>query len=231
MQKVEIAAIQMLPVTPINEYLYDSAWVQNVYSYASNELTNSSYSDDWKSVIYCAYSEYDPHTAAQLSSDLTSWGSGNSFTNQVYFLSTRPNTDGTTCTSLANPLGNFTLQVSGKYVVASSANPSLVANATSASAAAVFDIAFAPNGGTIQLLSTGQFVTADQSGSYALSASRAAASTWETYVIRQKQGAASDVYTIRADSNGLYVTVGMDGSLFNNGSTEASGAPFSFIAA
>jgi len=221
----------MLPVTPINEYLYDSTWVQNVYSYASNELTNASYSDDWKCVIYCAYSQYDPKTAANLSSLLTSWGTGNTFTNQVYFISTRPNTDGTTCSSLTNPLGNFTLQVNGKYVAASSANPNLVANLTNQSAAAVFDIAFAPNGGTIKLLSTGQFVTADQSGSYTLSASRAVASTWETYVIRQKQGAASGVYTVRADSNGLYVMVGADGSLFNNGSTEASGAPFSFIAA
>jgi endoglucanase Acf2 len=30
-ETVEIAAIQMLPVTPVNEYLYDSEWVQNVW--------------------------------------------------------------------------------------------------------------------------------------------------------------------------------------------------------
>ncbi|KAI0044919.1 glycoside hydrolase family 81 protein [Auriscalpium vulgare] len=230
-QKVEIAAIQILPVTPVNEYLYDSAWVNNIISYTANELSNSTYADAWKSVIYLAYSNANPQDAATRSAGLTDWGTGNTYTNQVYFLSTRPNTGGTICSAAqANPLGNYTIQVasSGKYVVASAASPNLVASATTKSAASVFNLAFAPNAGTLQLVASSQYVTADQSGTFALAAARGVASTWEIFVVRQKVGAAAGVYSIKAASNGLYVTVGADGSLLNNGATEASSIGFKF---
>lgn len=234
-QKVEIAAIQMLPVTPVNENMYDAAWVENVYQYASDEIADPTISDDWKSVIYLAYSQYDLKTAAQLSSSLTSWGTGNTFTNQLYFLSTRPNpSEGAICSSAyANPLGNFTIQAaaSGKYVVASASNTNLVASSTSRSSAAVFNSNFAPNGGTLQLKSTSQFVTADQSGNYTLASIRGTASSWEVFIIRPKVGAATNVYSIRAASNRLYVTVGSDGGLINNAVTEAVSAGFILTAA
>ena len=42
-EKSEIAAIQILPVTPVNEYLYDTAWVENVFSYTASEDAE----DEW----------------------------------------------------------------------------------------------------------------------------------------------------------------------------------------
>ncbi len=120
---------------------------------------------------------------------------------------------------------------SGKYVAASSANSNLVASATAASQAATFNSAYFPNAGTLELTSTSQYVTADSSGNYALAAARAVASTWERFVIRQKFGAASGVYSIKAASNGLYITVGSDGSLVNNGPSEAASAGFKFVSA
>jgi endo-1,3(4)-beta-glucanase len=88
-----------------------------------------------------------------------------------------------------------------------------------------------PNAGTLQLTSTSQYVTADQSGTSALAAARGTASTWERFTVRQKVGAASGVYSIKAASNGRYVTVGGDGSLINNGANEAASAGFRFVAA
>jgi endo-1,3(4)-beta-glucanase len=120
---------------------------------------------------------------------------------------------------------------SGKYVVASASNTNLVASGTSASAASMFASAWLPNAGTLQLSSTSQFVTADSSGSYALGATRASPSSWETFIIRPKSGAAAGTYSIKASSNGLYIVLGSDGSLINSGTTEGSSAGFKFVAA
>ena len=63
-QRVEIAAIQILPVTPANEVsrkyafsslavltfsqpLYDPHWVQNVWDYTMPELQDPSIGDEW----------------------------------------------------------------------------------------------------------------------------------------------------------------------------------------
>ncbi|KAI1753774.1 glycoside hydrolase family 81 protein [Xylaria castorea] len=233
-QRVEITSIQILPVTPINEAMYDTEWVNNVWSYTMPELVDPTIGDEWKNVIIAAYSNAHPQTAAAWSANITSWGSGNTYTNELFFIGTRPNPSGTPiCGALPqNPYGNFKVQVasSGNFVAASSSNTNLVASATSSGAASVFNSGYVPNAGTLQLTSTNQFVTADSSGNFAISASRATASSWERFTIRQKVGAASGVYTIKASSNGLFVTVGGDGSLVNNGATESAGAGFKFVA-
>ncbi|TRX92714.1 hypothetical protein FHL15_006388 [Xylaria flabelliformis] len=233
-QRVEIASIQILPVTPINEAMYDTEWVNNVWSYTMPELVDPTIGDEWKNVIIAAYSNAHPQTAAAWSANITSWGSGNTYTNELYFIGTRPNPSGQPiCGALPqNPYGNFKLQVasSGNFVTASSANTNLVASTSSSGSASVFNSAYVPNAGTLQLTSTNQFVTADSSGSYTISASRASASSWERFTIRQKIGAASGVYTIKASSNGKFITVGGDGSLVNNGANEAAGAGFKFVA-
>lgn len=229
---MEIAAIQILPVTPVNEYLYDSAWVNNIYNYAQDELTDPTIDDEWKCVIYDAYSQYDPQTAASLSTQLTDWGSGNTYTNTLYFISTRPNSSGgSICSSTdANPSGTYKLMsTSGQYVVSSSASPNLVASASSSSDATSFVFAWLPNAGTIQSTANSQYVTADQSGTDPISAARTTASTWETFVIRPKVGASSGVYSIKASANGLYIVVGSDGSLINGGATEADSTGFQFV--
>jgi endo-1,3(4)-beta-glucanase len=231
-QKSEIAAIQILPVTPVNEALYDTEWVENVWEYTMPELLDPTIGDEWKCVIIDAYSNSNPQVAAEWSANITDWGTGQTFTNELFFIGTRPNPSGNPiCGTLPqNPYGSFTIQdaASGNYVAASAANTNLVASATAVGDAATFNSSYVPNSGTLQLISTGQFVTSDQSGNDTLAAIRPTASTWERFTIRPKAGAASGVYSIKAGSNGLYVTVGSDGSLINNGADEASGGSFKF---
>lgn len=231
-QKVQIAAIQILPVTPVNEYMYDAEWVNAVWDYTADELNDATYSDDWKSVIYLAYANANPGTAAQRSSALTSWGSGNSYSNQMYFLATRPGASGVCGDVDANPLGTYVLQVAstGQFV-GNSTLPDLVAGDAGQAGAVIFNFGFAPNAGTMQTVGTGQYVTADSSGTYTLSASRAAASSWEIFVIRQKQGAATGVYSIMAASNKQYVVVGANGTLKNSGAAESDSTGFRFVSA
>ncbi|KAG6883475.1 hypothetical protein C0993_005963 [Termitomyces sp. T159_Od127] len=231
-QKVETAAIQILPVTPINEHMYDAAWAQAVYNYTFQELNDATYGDEWKSVIYLAYSQVNPVAATRLSSSLTSWGTGNTFSNQLYFLSTRPGASNVCALSPSNPIGTFYIQsvTTGAYVIESTL-PDLIASSTSQSLAAQFQLASAPNAGTIKAVSNDQFVTADSSGSFTISASRPTASTWEIFMIRPKEGAETGVYSILAASNKQYVTLGSDGALINNGVTESSSAGFRLLSA
>jgi endo-1,3(4)-beta-glucanase len=51
-QRTEIAAIQMLPVTPIGEVTYDKAWIQGVMPYCQGELDDPTIGDAFKSGIY-----------------------------------------------------------------------------------------------------------------------------------------------------------------------------------
>jgi endo-1,3(4)-beta-glucanase len=198
-----------------------------------------------------AYANANPQVAAQWSANISSWGkelledpsphkhakltpvagSGNTFSNELYFIGTRPNPTGAPiCGNMpSNPTGTFTLQVypDGQYVSASASNTNLIAN-TNAAGAVTFTSEYLPNAGTLQLVSTGQFITADISGNFALSASRTVASTWETFIVRPKVGAPSGVYSIKASSNGLYIVIQSDGSLRNSGGTEASSTGFFF---
>lgn len=94
--------------------------------------------------------------------------------------------------------------------------------------AEVFEFAFAPNSGTMKGLSSGMFVTADQSGSATLAASRGVALAWEMFMIRPKEGK-RDEYWMKAGSNRKFITVGADGRLVNNADSAASSASFRFI--
>ncbi|KAK7215835.1 hypothetical protein V2G26_003838 [Clonostachys chloroleuca] len=229
-QKVQIAAIQILPLIPINEALYDEAWVRNMWSYTMPELVDPAYGDEWKNLIVAAYANAEPQIAAAWSSNITNWGSGNTFTNQLHFIGTRPNPSGQPiCGNLAqNPMGNLRVRVAGTndFVVVESDN---ILKTGAEGNAAVFDSAYVPNSGTLQLTSTGRYVTADQSASGPLTAGAAVASTWERFTIRPKAGAGSGVYTIKAASNGRYVVRGSDGRLVNSAVSEADGTGFSFV--
>ncbi|KAF4343989.1 glycoside hydrolase family 81 [Fusarium beomiforme] len=233
-QKVQIAAIQILPVTPVNEVMYDAGWVSNVFSYTKSELEDPSYADSWKSVIYAAYANAKPQEAAAWSAKLSDWGSGNTYTNELYFIGTRPNQSSQPiCGTLpSNPYGDYKIQAtSGKYVVSAADGGKLSASGASASDADTFSSAYVPNAGTLQLTRNKQFVTADQSGASALSAARATASTWERFIIRQKAGESQDVYSIKAASNGKYVRVSGDGSLVNDTAAEKDATGFRFVKA
>lgn len=222
----------MLPVTPTNEYMYDSEWVNNVYNYAQSELIDPTVGDDWKCVIYDAFSQYNPQTAASLSTQLMNWGSGNTYTNTLYFIATRSNSaGGSICSNMTtNPSGTFKIvTTSGQYVVSSSGSPNLVASTSSSSAATSFKLAWLPNAGTIQSAATNEYVTADQSGTDAIAATKGSASSYETFIIRPKVGAGNGVYSIKANSNNNYIVVGSGGSLINSGTTEASSTGFQFV--
>jgi endo-1,3(4)-beta-glucanase len=160
---------------------------------------------------------------------LTATGSGNTFTNELHFIATRPNPSGQPiCGNLAqNPTGELRIKIAGTddFVVVEGDN---ILKAGQESSAAVFDSAYVPNSGTLRLTSTGQYVSADQSGSSALTAGSATASTWERFVIRPKAGAGSGVYSIKAASNGRYV-VRVDGKLVNGGASESDSTGFSFV--
>lgn len=230
-QKSEIAAIQQLPVTPANEALYDNEWVENVWSYAMDEILDPTIGDSWKCVMIAAYSNAHPQVAAEWSANITDWGTGQTYTNELYFIGTRPNPSGASICGVLpeNPYGTFQLQEvsSGNYVTASSENTNLTVSATNGTGA-IFNSSFVPNAGTLQLTSTGQYVTADSSGNFTLSANRATASSWERFVVRQKIGAETGVYSIKAASNGLYVTVNSNEWLINNGASETDSAGFYF---
>lgn len=140
-----------------------------------------------------------------------------------------------------NPQGTFKLQclLTGKFVVSvSESNYALqVASSPSAAEAAVFVLeSVATNDsvascGTLKLLATQQFVSADISGNTPLAANRPAALAWEYFTIRKTAPTDEDMYTIRAGSNGCYVTVAKDGVLVNDGQSATEGGPFRLVAA
>ncbi|KAF7323230.1 Glycoside hydrolase family 81 protein [Mycena chlorophos] len=224
-QRSEIAAIQMLPVTPINEGLYDAAWLTGSWAYVANELVDPSVGDEWKAVIYMAYSEVDPQTAFQRSTNISAWGGTTSQTLLLYHLATRKNPSGQNiCTATAsNPVGNFTIRApNGKFVSSTAAAPNLVATATTGT---VFSFAYMPGGGSILNTATSQYVTADPNGVAPLAAARTVAQAWETFkVVQQTDG----TYVIEALVNSAYVILDGSGELVNNG-TLAQAVHFTLV--
>lgn len=51
-QRIQIAAIQILPLTPIGQLTYDKEWMEVVLPYCENELQNATFGDDFKSGDY-----------------------------------------------------------------------------------------------------------------------------------------------------------------------------------
>lgn len=231
--------------------MYDTEWVKNVWSYAgqyhhrtiktqkltvlsnlADEISNATFGDDWKSVIALAYSNANPQDAAKTSAALTNWGSGNTYSNQIYFLSTRPNPSGAAiCTAdTQNPEGPFHIQseATGKFITSSADRQDLRADGADRSNAVAYQFAFSPNAGTIRALNTKQYITADISGTAPMAAARASADTWEVFTVRPKVGADGS-YSLRAASNKKYVTVDASGALFNNAETEAASSGFKLL--
>ena len=48
-QRIQVAAIQILPLTPIGQYTFDSAWMEKVLPYCQAELDDPTLGDDFKS--------------------------------------------------------------------------------------------------------------------------------------------------------------------------------------
>ena len=81
-----------------------------------------------------------------------------------------------------NPSGTFKIVTTSGYVVSSSGSPNLVASTSSSSAATSFKLAWLPNAGTIQSAATNEYITADQSGTDAIAATKGSASSYETFI-------------------------------------------------
>ncbi|KZW01272.1 hypothetical protein EXIGLDRAFT_638608 [Exidia glandulosa HHB12029] len=217
-QKTQIAAIQILPVTPIMEPYYDPTWVRAVLRYVRDELDDPSIGDEWKCLVYLAYSNYDPHAAMEMSKSLTAWGSGNSYSNQLYFIATRPNPSGRPILKQGDDApvrGTFSLRLAetGRYVSSRSARPELVADADTLGQAAGFTFGFAPGGVTLCHTLTHQYVTADIGGSSPLSAAREKVAAWEIFKLVPCSDVEGVQYTLMAGSNKRFVTLDAQGAL------------------
>ncbi|KAF7359182.1 Glycoside hydrolase family 81 protein [Mycena sanguinolenta] len=222
-QRSEIAAIQILPVTPINEGLYDTPWLTSVWPYVAGELVDPTVGDEWKAVIEMAYGEISPQAAFSASLNITGWGGTTSQAYLLYHLATRSNPGGANiCTATAaNPIGNFSLLApNGQYVTSTAASPSLVA---SGSTGTTFSFAFMPGGGSIYSTANDLYVTADPNGALPLSAARTVPQAYENFKVRQQS---DGTYVISADVNAEYITLDSTGALVNNGASLADAARF-----
>ena len=83
-----IHCIQMLPFTPITEELLPADWIMEEYPVVAEALPTAG--EGWKGFIYMAHAIIDKETAWNEAQTLTSYDDGNSKTNTLYWLATRP---------------------------------------------------------------------------------------------------------------------------------------------
>jgi endo-1,3(4)-beta-glucanase len=84
-----VHGIQMLPFTPISEQLLEKAWVNDEYPNVASKLTDKS-DEGWKGFIYMDHAILDAKAAWSEVSGLKSFDNGNSRTNALYWVATRP---------------------------------------------------------------------------------------------------------------------------------------------
>jgi endo-1,3(4)-beta-glucanase len=84
-----IHGIQMLPFTPITEALLEPAWVAEEYPYVFGKLQPSS-GESWRGFIYLDHAVIDPAAAWQQVKTLGSYDDGNTKTNSLYWVASRP---------------------------------------------------------------------------------------------------------------------------------------------
>lgn len=82
-----IHGIQMLPFTPISEELLDPVWIEEGYPAFSSNLANAG---SWANFICMARAVFDPTGAWDMAQTLPSWDNGNTRTNTLYWIATRP---------------------------------------------------------------------------------------------------------------------------------------------
>lgn len=84
-----IHGIQLLPFTPVSETLLDPAWVTEQYPYVFGKLTGAS-SESWRGFVYLEHAVIDAAAAWQQVNTLTSFDDGNTKTNSLYWVASRP---------------------------------------------------------------------------------------------------------------------------------------------
>lgn len=83
-----IHCIQMLPFTPITEELLAKDWIIEEYPILKTAIGSAS--DGWKGFIYMAHGIIDKEAAWDQVLTLQGYDDGNSKTNTLYWLATRP---------------------------------------------------------------------------------------------------------------------------------------------
>ncbi|PRP89320.1 glycoside hydrolase family 81 protein [Planoprotostelium fungivorum] len=206
-QRLEIAAIQILPLTPITEEVVDAVWGPAMYAYSAKEFNDPSVADDWRSVIYAAHATWDPVAAYKEAATLSAWGSGNSNTNTLHFIATR-GTNGI-CSSAGVPTPPTDVFVTllskstGQYLDGGSTPKAKVA----AAQAGKYKIQWMPGGFTVVSQTTGKYVSGGNGGT--VTAGSAEAKGWESFQFKQ----VGQYWAIVANSNKMYAEVQADGTL------------------
>jgi endo-1,3(4)-beta-glucanase len=86
-----IHAIQMLPFTPITEALLPRAWITEEYPVLTSELAaRAPIADSWRGFVIMDHAILDPAAAWTEAQGLTAYDDGNSATNTLYWIATRP---------------------------------------------------------------------------------------------------------------------------------------------
>ena len=83
-----VHCIQMLPFTPISEELLDPDWIQEEYQVLQTAIGSAV--DGWKGFIFMAHAIVDPEAAWTEVQSLGGYDDGNSKTNTLYWVATRP---------------------------------------------------------------------------------------------------------------------------------------------
>ena len=83
-----IHCIQMLPFTPITEEYLQPDWISEEYPILSTAIASAN--EGWKGFIYMAHAVIDKNVAWTEVNTLTSYDDGNSKTNTLYWVATRP---------------------------------------------------------------------------------------------------------------------------------------------
>ena len=85
-----IHGIQMLPYTPITEELLRPEWITEEYPVVAQALEDPFIGEGWKGFIHMAHAVIDPVAAYAAADQLTGYDDGNTRTNTLYWLATRP---------------------------------------------------------------------------------------------------------------------------------------------
>merc|ERR1719153_2009029 len=87
-----IHCIQMLPFTPISEELLPSSWIQEEYPILEQAYTRPDppLSEGWKGYVIMAHAIIDPEAAWAEAQQLNGYDDGNTKSNTLYWIGTRP---------------------------------------------------------------------------------------------------------------------------------------------
>jgi endo-1,3(4)-beta-glucanase len=83
-----VYGIQLLPFTPASELLVDPAWVADAWP--SMQAAASGATQGWQGLLYMAHAAVDPLAAWSEVTPLTAWDDGNSNTNTLWWVASRP---------------------------------------------------------------------------------------------------------------------------------------------